>query len=92
MLGGFAVSSFSKTLAILFGLTIFAIQVYHVFHNRKLRADTPKTLEAKGIHIVPTTRLQQYFKSIDVRAALEDNVAFKLGFGATFALAAFGSF
>lgn len=47
---------------------------------------------SRGINIVPTSRIQQYFKSINVRSALEDNVAFKLSFGLTFMLAAFTEF
>ena len=38
---------------------------------------------------MPMTKLQRYLKSIDLRSAVEDNVAFKLSFGATFILAAF---
>lgn len=42
--------------------------------------------------MIPTDRLQKYFKNIDVRSAVQDNVAFKLSFGMTFALAAFLKF
>lgn len=49
----------------------------------------PKFAASRGYNIIPTTRLQKYVKSIDLRSALEDNVAFKLSFGATFMLAAF---
>lgn len=48
-----------------------------------------KFAASRGYNIIPTTRLQKYVKSIDLRSALEDNVAFKLSFGATFMLAAF---
>lgn len=51
-----------------------------------------QTAASRGYNIVPTTRLQQYVKSIDLRSAIEDNVAFKLSFGATFMLAAFAEF
>ena len=37
---------------------------------------------------MPTQRIQQYVKGIDLRSAIEDNAAFKLSFGATFILAA----
>ncbi|GME29058.1 uncharacterized protein LTHEOB_269 [Neofusicoccum parvum] len=49
-------------------------------------------LESRGIHIVPYNRIQKYFKGIDVRSALQDNVAFKLSLGTTFTLAAFAEF
>ncbi|KAA6412217.1 MAG: Heme peroxidase [Lasallia pustulata] len=73
LMGGLAVSTFSKTLAFVFGLFVFGVQF----------------AATKGYNIIPTSRLQKYFKSIDLRSALEDNVAFKLSFGATFMLAAF---
>jgi hypothetical protein len=45
-----------------------------------------------GIHIIPYNRLQNYVTSIDLRPAVQDNVAFKISFGTTFALAAFMHF
>lgn len=45
-----------------------------------------------GIHIIPYNRLQRYVTSIDLRSAVQDNVAFKISFGTTFALAAFMHF
>jgi len=36
--------------------------------------------------------MQKYVKSVDLRSAVQDNVAFKLAFGATFALVGFGGF
>lgn len=41
---------------------------------------------------MPYDRIQGYFKDVDVRSALQENAAFKLSFGATFALAAFANF
>ncbi len=41
---------------------------------------------------MPTSRIQKYVKGIDLRSAIEDNVAFKLSFGATFALASLAQF
>ncbi|MCJ1247253.1 hypothetical protein MMC30_004467 [Trapelia coarctata] len=76
LVGGLAVSTFSKSLAFLIGLMVFMVQA----------------AASRGYNIVPTTRLQQYVKSIDLRSAIEDNVAFKLSFGATFMLAAFAEF
>lgn len=53
---------------------------------------SPQFLESRGIHIIPYKRIQKAFKSINVRSTLQDNVAFKLAFGTTFALAAFAEF
>ena len=47
---------------------------------------------SRGYNIVPTSKLQQYVKGIDLKSAVEDNVAFKLSFGVTFMLAAFAHF
>lgn len=41
---------------------------------------------------MPYNRIQRYFKDVDIGSALQENAAFKLSFGATFALAAFASF
>lgn len=49
-------------------------------------------IESRGIHIIPYGRLQRYFSNINLRTAVQNNVAFKLSFGATFALAAFAEF
>lgn len=51
-----------------------------------------QAVESRGIHIVPYGMIQRYFKGFDARSAVQDNVAFKLAFGATFALAAFAEF
>ncbi|KAI9719008.1 MAG: hypothetical protein M1828_006384 [Chrysothrix sp. TS-e1954] len=73
LLGGVAVSVFSKPLAFLIGLLIFGVQA----------------LESRGLHVVPYNSLQKWFGNINLRSAVQDNVAFKLSFGATFALASF---
>ena len=44
-------------------------------------------MASKGFNVVPISKLQRYVKGIDLRSTLEDNVAFKLSFGATFLLA-----
>lgn len=46
----------------------------------------------RGYNIIPVSRLQRYVKGINLRSAINDNVAFKISFGLTFALAAFGGF
>ena len=94
VLGGVAVSTFSKTLAMLFGLLVFGVQVRNPRHDGNGQAMLMHTqyLASHGYNIVPTTRIQRYVKGIDLRSALEDNVAFKLSFGLSFALASLGSF
>ena len=49
-------------------------------------------VESRGIHVIPYSYFQRRFKSASVTSALRDNVAFKLSFGLTFALAAFAEF
>ncbi|KAF2128573.1 hypothetical protein P153DRAFT_367689 [Dothidotthia symphoricarpi CBS 119687] len=76
VLGGLGVSLFSKPLAVLIGLGVILVQF----------------IESKGIHIIPTSFLQNRFKSMNVRSMVQDNVAFKMSFGLTFMLAAFAEF
>ncbi|CAL3965655.1 hypothetical protein PZA11_002547 [Diplocarpon coronariae] len=73
---GFAVSTFSRSLALILGLLVVGVQ-YASNH---------------GINIIPYGRLQKYVTSIDLRSALQDNVAFKVSFATTFALSAFMQF
>jgi len=73
---GLAVSTFSRSLALILGLLVVGVQ-YASNH---------------GINIIPYNRLQRYVTSIDLRSAVQDNVAFKISFGTTFALAAFMHF
>lgn len=46
----------------------------------------------KGYNIIPVDRLQGYVRGVNLRSAINDNVAFKISFGLMFALAAFGDF
>lgn len=90
-----AVSVFSKPLALLIGLLVIGAQVCHDYILSPLvlnKLTDDKVLESKGIHLVPYSRLQRYFKNTDIKSAVQDNVAFKLSFGLTFALAAFAEF
>ena len=95
LLGGLAVSTFSRTLAFLFGLIVFGVQVcLELSSSGRVLGQLTIYFQfaaSRGSSIVPTTKLQRYVKGIDLRSAVEDNVAFKLSFGATFALAAFAS-
>ena len=76
LIAGLGISVFSKPLTLLIGLLIVGVQ----------------TAESYGIHVVPYKRLQSYFKSVDMRSAVQDNMAFKICFGAMFALSAFAEF
>lgn len=69
-------SVFSKPLAVLLGLLVIGVQ----------------TAESYGIHLVPYRAIQGYVKGVDVRSAVQDNVAFKISFGLMFALAGFAEF
>lgn len=76
LVAGLAVSTFSKPLTLLIGLFIIAIQ----------------WAAGHGINVLPYDRLQRYVTSINLRSAFQDNVAFKLSFGMTFAMTAFMQF
>jgi hypothetical protein len=57
-----------------------------------VRANGEQWAQSYGINIIPYNRLQKYFTNVDMRSAVQDNVAFKLSFGTTFAMAAFMDF
>ena len=79
---------------------MFGVQVRRLISAGKIRrgrysiADVlwRKWAASYGYNIVPTSRIQKYVKGIDLRSTVQDNVAFKLSFGATFMLAAFTEF
>jgi len=73
---GLAVSTFSRSLAVLLGLLVVGLQ----------------WASSYGINVIPYQKLQKSVTSIDLRSVVQDNVAFKLSFGTTFALAAFMHF
>jgi hypothetical protein len=70
----------------------FFLGLSPVIQERGAMADLQQYLQSKGYNIIPTARLQKYITSIDLRSAVEDNVAFKLSFGLTFMLAGFAKF
>ncbi|KAK3710603.1 hypothetical protein LTR37_010230 [Vermiconidia calcicola] len=76
LVAGLGLSIFSKPLVVLIGLLVAGVQ----------------TAEHYGIHLIPYRTLQGYAKSIDMRSAVQDNVAFKISFGLMFALSAFAEF
>ena len=76
LVAGLGLSVFSKPLVLILGLLVAGVQ----------------TVELYGIHIVPYRQLQGYVKGVDLRSAVQDNVAFKISFGALFALSAFAEF
>jgi len=73
---GLAVSTFSRPLALLIGLLVVGVQ----------------WASSYGINIIPFEKIQKSVINVDLRSAVQDNVAFKLSFGTTFALAAFMKF
>jgi len=72
---GLAVSTFSRSLALLIGLLVVGIQ-----------------WAASYGYNLPYEKLQSYVTNMNLRAAVQDNVAFKISFGTTFAMAAFVQF
>ena len=73
LVAGLGLSVFSKPLVLIIGLLVAGVY----------------TLENYGIHIVPYRQLQGYVKGVDVRSAVQDNLAFKISAGTMFALSAF---
>ncbi|KAI4108675.1 MAG: hypothetical protein LQ339_002191 [Xanthoria mediterranea] len=73
---GAAVSTFSRVLAVLLGLGVVVVQYAASY----------------GYNIIPVGRIQRYVKGIDLNRAVEENPAFKLSFGVTFALASMAKF
>ncbi|CAL8582117.1 hypothetical protein XPA_007791 [Xanthoria parietina] len=73
---GAAVSTFSRVLAVLVGLGVVVVQYAASY----------------GYNIIPVGRIQRYVKGIDLKRAVEENPAFKLSFGVTFALASMAKF
>lgn len=90
---GLVVSTFSRSLALILGLLVVGVQVSFCSRGkRKEETDERQWASSYGVHIIPYNRLQKYVTSIDLRSAVQDNVAFKISFGTTFALAAFMQF
>ncbi|KAJ4391329.1 hypothetical protein N0V93_004946 [Gnomoniopsis smithogilvyi] len=73
---GVLVSFFSKTLVLLTGIAIVAIQV----------------ASRNGIDLLGMLKIRQKVESSRVLSALSKNATFKMAFGTTFALAAFMQF
>jgi hypothetical protein len=66
---------------------------YHQLpHGENKKLMKAKYASSRGINILPYDRLQKYINGIDLRSAVQDNMAFKISFGTTFALAAFMHF
>ncbi|KAL8692276.1 MAG: hypothetical protein Q9218_002669 [Villophora microphyllina] len=76
VVGGVAVSMFSRMLGGLFGLGLVVVQY----------------AASKGYNIIPVGRIQRYVKGVNLRRAVEENPAFKLSLGTTFVLASMASF
>lgn len=98
---GVLLSAFSKSLTLMLGLGIVVWQVCSDFtlvvrdnvkDTRKLTMTCEQYAARKGYNFIPVERLQVFVKGMDLRSAVNDNVAFKISFGLMFALAAFGEF
>ncbi|TVY38171.1 hypothetical protein LSUB1_G002242 [Lachnellula subtilissima] len=83
---GLLVSTFSKSLALILGLLVVGVQ------GMGWKPNTKQWASSYGVNVIPYNRLQRYFTSLDLRSAVQDNVAFKLSFGTTFAMASFLEF
>ena len=66
--------------------------VYHALNFLENGVDIWQFIESRGIHVIPHSFLERRVKSMNVRSLVRDNVAFKLSFGLTFAMAAFAEF
>jgi hypothetical protein len=94
---GVLLAAFSRSLTLLVGLGIVVWQVsIQYLYAREIQAGTdnvwPQYAARKGYNFIPVERMQRYVKNVDLRSAVNDNIAFKVSFGLMFALAAFGEF
>lgn len=82
-------------MALLIGLLVVGVQVISPrapglpAFNGWMHADISKWAASYGINVLPYNKLQKYVTSVDLRSAVQDNVAMKISFGTTFAMAAF---
>jgi hypothetical protein len=81
---------------LLIGLLVVGIQVtlpsLQCLPINELHIDIQQGAASYGINVLPYSKLQTYVTSIDLRSVIQDNMAFKLSFGATFTAAAFMHF
>jgi len=89
---GLLISTFSKSLALLVGLGLVVVQVCSSASFPAIPSNPHQVASRYGITLIPYNKLQKYVTDIDIRSAVQDNVAFKISFGTTFALAAFVQF
>ncbi|KAJ9407327.1 hypothetical protein DTO045G8_4891 [Paecilomyces variotii] len=73
VLAGLGLRIFSKALVVLLGVGVVVVE----------------WAASKGYNLIPVHGLQKYVKGVDLERAVHQNVAFKISFGATMALAAF---
>ena len=66
--------------------------VYHALNFLENGVVIWQFIESRGIHVIPYSFLERRVKSMNVRSLVRYNVAFKLSFGLTFAMAAFAEF
>lgn len=91
---GVVISLFSKTLVLLAGIGIVAIEVSTppIPARARARANLRQIASRYGINLVDVLKLRKMIDSSKVLRSLNKNPVFKLSFGVTFALAAFASF
>lgn len=88
-------STFSRPLALLIGLLVIGLQVIRSFLSHLLNELQIYKLQwaaSHGINVLPYSKLQRYVTNLDLKSAIQDNVAFKLSFGMTFTAATFMHF
>lgn len=96
-LTGLVVSVFSKTLVLLTGVAIVAIQVSQppniiTFPSQGAFLTSSQMASRWGVDLLGMLRLRQRIEASRVLSSLNRNPTFKLAFGSTFALAAFMQF
>ncbi|KAG0138370.1 hypothetical protein HOY82DRAFT_223940 [Tuber indicum] len=70
---GLAICRFSKSIALIFGSLLLLVEF----------------LAMKGFHVIPYKRLSRWTKNIDLKDLITRNMAFKVSFGAAFALSSY---
>ncbi|KAI9890240.1 MAG: hypothetical protein M1814_004402 [Vezdaea aestivalis] len=73
LVAGIAVGTFSKTIAFFIGIGVIGVQ----------------WAASYGVNLIPYNKIQRYIKGVNLRSLMQENAAFKVAFGSTFALAAF---
>lgn len=73
LLAGLGISTFSKSLSLIVGFTVIVLQ----------------WASSMGLNVLPWKRIQSYVKGVDVDRLVHENIAFKVAFGTSLAVATF---